>query len=120
MSKPMKKFAGTKKLDVIKARCAAAGVAVDDWGFRTLGRDYICLGVANAKRPDGSPFVYASRTAEWPHACVMFNTFNGTFFGETDKGVAFNSSSTKYEEKAWFQKLLTFFYYIGDEPGVVA
>ena len=103
----MKKFAGTKPLSVIKQQCKAAGVADDDYGYRKRGHNHICLGQPIGKRPDGSPLVGA-----FPgnRAYVMFSTFNGTFFGNTDKGVAFDSSSTKHEHEPWFQMLLSFFY----------
>lgn len=109
----MKTFAGTKPLAVIKQQCEAAGVAVDDYGFRKVGNDHICLGIASRKRPDGTPFVLATAPIG---AYVMFNTFNGRFFGVTDKGVHFSSSSTEHEAEPWFQALLSFFYVEKGKP----
>lgn len=110
----MKTFAGTKPLKTIIDQCKAAGVAVDDYNFRHFGHDRIALGVARGKRPDGTPFVPLVNPAG---AFVMFNTFNGTFFGTTDKGVEFDSSSTTHEAAPWFQALLSFFYVEKGEPG---
>lgn len=127
----MKKFAGTKPLIQIKQQCAAAGVAFDDFNFRTKGADYVALGVADllAARPDTSPFVRVG--AETLHGWVMFNTFNGTFYGTTPRaknwqrvgeprvpaGVEFDSGSTTHEHEPWFQALLSFFYVEKYEPG---
>ena len=127
----MKKFAGTKPLIQIKQQCAAAGVAFDDYGFRTAGHDYIAIGVEDKTemRVDGSPLVRTatSNVGGW----VMFNTFNGTFYGETPKatnwqkvneprvppGVEFSSSGTEFEAEPWFQALLSFFYVEKGQPG---
>ena len=129
----MKKFAGTKPLIQIKLQCVAAGVAFDDYGFRKSGHDYIALGVEDKTemRADGSPLVRTatSKVGGW----VMFNTFNGTFYGETPKkrdwhhplvskfcpppGVEFNSRSTEFEAEPWFQALLSFFYVEKEQPG---
>lgn len=106
----MKKFAGTKPLAEIKTQCRAAGVAFDDYNFRTTGADHVCLGAAqiDMTRPDGTAFVNASDNS--PHGWVMFNTFNGRFFGSTPEGVRFNSDLTLHDDEPWFQQLLSFFY----------
>jgi hypothetical protein len=117
MSTRMKKFAGTKGLLDIKRQCKAAGVAYDDYRFRKVGADYVCLGVATGTRPDRSPFVLAGADGNPRGGFVMFNTFNGTFYGMTDKGVEFDSGSTKHEREPWFQALLSFFYIEKGEPG---
>jgi hypothetical protein len=104
----MKTFAGNKTLIIIKQQCAAAGVAVDDYNFRKHGHDFIGLGIAASKtRPDGSPVV---PDLAKPSGYVLFNTFNGRFFGKTDKGVPFSSDSAEHEAEPWFQALLSFFY----------
>jgi hypothetical protein len=41
---------------------------------------------------------------------VIYNTFNGRFFGKTDRGVAFTSDETKHDKKPWMQAILNFFY----------
>lgn len=104
----MKKFAGNKLLGVIKSQCEVAGVAFDDFNFRAKGADYVCLGIAHGYRPDGSPYVPSDSIGGVGY--VMYNTFNGTFFGRTPEGVRFSSSSTAHESEAWFQQLLSFFY----------
>lgn len=87
---PMKKFAGIKTLKVIKAQCKAARITFDDYLYRKKGNDHV--------RVIGGG------------ATVLFNSFNGRFFGTTDKGVTFNSDSTEHESEPWFQALLAFFY----------
>lgn len=87
----MKTFVGNKPLNVIKQQCDRAGLSFNDHMFRTQGWDTIRIDC-----PSG--------------AHVIYNTFNGKFFGKTDKGVEFDSSSTKHESKLWFQALLAFFY----------
>lgn len=104
----MKKFAGIKPLFVIKRQCKDAGVAFDDYNYRTSGADYVCLGIAHGFRSDGSPYVPTESLDGVGY--VMYNTFNGTFFGRTPKGVRFSSSSTAHEREPWFQQLLSFFY----------
>lgn len=114
----MKKFAGNRSLKEIRLLCEAAGVAVDDYNFRKLGYDHVCLGVATGQRPDRSPLVRADWHASTvPYGYVMFNTVNGLFWGHTDQGIAFDSSSTKHERERWFQALLSFFYVEKGELG---
>lgn len=114
----MKTFAGNKSLKVIRLQCEAAGVAVDDYNYRKLGYDHVCLGMRTGRRPDGSPMVRADWHATMlPHGFVMFNTVNGRFWGHTDRGVACCSSSTEHEREPWFQALLSFFYVEKGESG---
>jgi len=86
----MKMFNGARKLGDIIAAAQTQGVPIDARKWHE-GSAYIVFGTR--------PFGY-----------VMFNTFNGNFFGETPLGVAFNSKDTAYENKPWFQALLSFFY----------
>lgn len=101
-----KTFTGNRKLVDIIANAKAQGVAVDDYNFRLRGADHIAFGNASGKRPDGSPLVSCGVVGPF----VLYNTFNGKFFGRTDKGVDFDSSSTVHEREPWFQQLLEFFY----------
>jgi hypothetical protein len=102
-------FAGVKMLREIREQCDLAGVSVDDYGHRTRGSDYVCIGVASkVTRKDGTPIVLASVANAGGY--VMFNTFNGTFFGHTHEGVSFHSSTDQYEHEDWFKQLLAFFY----------
>jgi hypothetical protein len=86
--KVFRRFAGNKPLGVIRAQCVAQGVEFDNTQFK-LGSDYICL--------------------RSPGARVLFNTFNGTFFGTTPDGTKFTSSD-KRDGTPWFDALLDFFY----------
>lgn len=103
----MKKFAGVKTMDVIRAQCKAEGVALDDYGMRMSGADYVCLGAPKGveKRRDGTPFVDATKRGN-----VMFSAFNGSFFGTTPEGIRFHSDDTNFEHTKWFRQLLEFFY----------
>lgn len=86
----MKQFAGFKTLDVIKVQCQAAGIRFDDSRYRQHGDDHVLIAGGGAH--------------------VLYNTFNGKFFGITPNGVEFDSSSTQHEHAPWFQALLSFFY----------
>lgn len=86
----MKTFAGLKKLDVIKSQCNAAGIRFDDTRYRQHGDDHVLIAGGGAH--------------------VLYNTFNGKFFGITPTGVEFDSSGTQHEHEPWFQALLSFFY----------
>lgn len=86
----MKKFAGTKPLDVIREQCKSDGISFNDALHKKLASDYIVI--------------------EGGGAHVFLNGFNGTFFGTTPDGINFNSSSTEHESCDWFQQLLKFFY----------
>jgi len=85
----MKTFKGNRSLKEVLTQCKAQGLTIEDRGFKK-GADYIGI------RGGG--------------AFVLWNTFNGTFFGNTPDGVEFTSSSTKHESEPWFQGLLNFFY----------
>ncbi len=89
----MKKFAGMKPLHQILKQCKEQGVFVNDYMFKRHGWDTIVFGV---QRPG---FGY-----------VIYNTFNGKFFGTTDRGVQFDSNSAKHDKEPWMQALLSFFY----------
>ncbi|MFN4360506.1 MAG: hypothetical protein ACK4F4_07260 [Hylemonella sp.] len=88
----MTKFQGTKTLAQIRAQCRAQGLKFDDRLHREDQSDYVVVQGGGAK--------------------VLFNTFNGRFFGTTPDGVKFNSDLTTHENKPWFQGLLRFFYVV--------
>jgi hypothetical protein len=90
----MKKFAGNKSRDQVKAQCEALGLEFDD-----------------AKYERGSDFT----TIRGGGAEVIWSSFNGRFFGTTDEGVEFSSDDTQHDDQPWFQLLLAFFY-IEKEP----
>lgn len=102
-----KTFDGNRPLAEIIANARQQGVAVDDYNYRVLGHDNIAFGIATGKRPDNTDLVTCR---ESDRGWVFYNSFNGRFFGRTDKGVAFDSSSTRHEHEPWFQALLSFFY----------
>lgn len=91
----MKKFAGNKTLEQLRAQCAALNLELDTLRHDQDGDDHIVVRGGGAE--------------------VFFSTFNGKFFGTTDTGVAFDSDSTEHEEEPWFQQLLSFFY-VEKEP----
>lgn len=41
---------------------------------------------------------------------VVFNGFNGRFFGTSARGVKFNSDTDEHGKKPWFNALLSFIY----------
>ena len=84
----MKKFAGNRTLTEIKKRCSKLGVIVDDSAFKN-GSDYLKV--------------------FGPNFHVLFNTFNGQFFGDF-KGKNFDSSDASLDDQDWFNQLLDLFY----------
>lgn len=90
----MKKFAGNKPLDVIKAQCEAQGVHFNEFLF-LAGSDYVVLTSIKGDNDSGQ---------------VLYNTCSGLFFGTTPDGVQFDSAETTHENEPWFQALLSFFY----------
>lgn len=87
----MKKFTRHKTYDEIRAQCRMLRVPLNDEQYRVYGWDTILVGAKDL-------------------GFVIYNTFNGRFFGKTDKGVDFNSDSTRHDRTAWMQQLLAFFY----------
>lgn len=88
-ARKLAKFAGTKPLATIKAQCKAAGVEFDDHLYRERGDDHIAL--------------------RSPGAIVLFNSFNGRFFGNAPDGTRF-SSDDRRDGEPWFDALPRFFY----------
>ena len=87
----MKTFAGTKTLDLIRSQCASGGHKFDDLLYRTKGDDHV-----KVVMQDGTD--------------VLFNSFNGRFFGTRANGLSFNSDTSKHDKTKWFSDLLGFFY----------
>jgi hypothetical protein len=87
-STKVKTFGGNRPLEEIQALCRAQGVEFIDVQHRR-GSDYVTL--------------------RSPGAWVMFNTFNGRFFGKTPDNIEF-SSDDKRDGTPWFDALLNFFY----------
>jgi hypothetical protein len=85
----MKKFAGNKTRDQVKAQCKAAGVKFDESRY-LQGSDWTTLSGGGAQ--------------------VLWSSWNGKFFGTTDTGIEFNSDSDEHDDKPWMQALLDFFY----------
>lgn len=85
----MKKFAGNKTREQVKAQCDALGLEFDDAAYQR-GSDITVI------RGGG--------------AHVLWISFNGRFFGTTDTGIEFSSDETTHEAEPWFQALLDFFY----------
>lgn len=96
----MKKFAGNKTVDQVLRQCRRDGVIVPPASMEAYlnGSDYLRLTDPN----------------HW----IMWNTFNGTFYGGDTGSHAtkFDSTSTKHEAEPWFQALLSFFYAEKGEP----
>jgi hypothetical protein len=90
----MKKFDGVKPLAAIKKQCRAAGIHFSDRLYRE-GSDYVVITSIKGDNHSGQ---------------VLFNQFNGNFFGTTPAGVQFDSKKTTHEKEPWFQALLAFFY----------
>lgn len=99
----MKTFGGNRRTADIVRDAKAQGVKVFDKHYK-CGGDHI---------------TFESSVNE-AYARIVYNTFNGRFFGtycfvdKRAKGgyreIDIDSSSTKHEQAAWFQGLLSFFY----------
>lgn len=87
----MIRFKRHRTYEEIKALCKKQKVPLNDFNYRERGWDSIMLGT----KDDG-----------W----VVYNTFNGRFFGKTPTGKDFTSDSTKHDKAEWMQQLLAFFY----------
>lgn len=85
----MKKFERHRSVPEIRELCERDGVTLQDQRFM-LGSDFVRL--------------------EGGGAWVMYNTFNGQFWGETPDGVKFGSQKTTHDSEPWFQALLSFLY----------
>lgn len=87
----MKQFARHRTHDEIVALCKKHKVPLDDSLYLQRGWDTILVGTKDL-------------------GYVIYNTWNGKFFGTTDKGTPFDSCSTRHDRTEWMQKLLHFFY----------
>jgi hypothetical protein len=86
----MKKFARHKTLGEIRSQCMLQRLELNDRLYETEGYDTVKITGGGA----------------W----VIYNTFNGRFFGATPKGIEFTSDSPQHDSKPWMQALLSFFY----------
>lgn len=89
----MKTFKRHKTFDEIVDQCRTQKLYLDAESYFLEGGDTICVGAP-------------SSGLGW----VIFNTFNGRFFGKTDKGIEFSSDTDEHDKEPWMQALLNFFY----------
>lgn len=87
----MKKFSRHLTHDELKKQCKKLKVPFDDHLYRERGWDTVVVG-------------------ELSGAHVIYNVWNGKFFGRTPHGRSFSSSDTNWKNAPWFWKLLNFFY----------
>lgn len=89
----MKQFGGNRPTQDIIDACKA-----NNWTIHTdrykEGGDYITF-----------HFVFEDVTG-----CCIYNTFNGSFFGELINGRKFNSNQADLDSAPWFSALLDFVY----------
>lgn len=90
----MKTFAGNKSLDTIIGQALLQGVSIDARKYLNEGSDHILF----HSGPLG------------PSWHVLYNTFNGRFFGRAPNGELFTSDAVTHEGEPWFQALMSFFY----------
>lgn len=84
-----KTFAGNKPIATIFEQCQAQGLEVVRTSY-DRGGDHIGISGGGCT--------------------VVYNVFNGRFWGDTPSGDEFSSDSVAHETDAWFQALLAFFY----------
>ena len=91
----MQKFARHKTLDEIEMACREVGFALDTTEF-DKGSDHVKIA-----------FVHDGETFD-----VLYNTFNGRFFGPSrmSSDGYFTSDDASLDATPWFQALLNFFY----------
>lgn len=85
----MKTFARHLTYDELKKQCKRLKVPFDDHLYRERGWDTVLVG-----EPQGG--------------FVVYNTFNGRYFGRTPAGHSFSSNDPA--RTPWSQQLLKFFY----------
>lgn len=102
----MIKYKRSRTYREIVALCKAQKVPFDDRLYRSEGWDTIVVG---CKGP------HIHRPGQ---GYAIFNTFNGQFFGTTDKGVKFDSNSSEHDREPWKQALLAFFMTNDPSPEV--
>lgn len=95
----MKKFGRHKNIEEIEAQCAAQNLRLDANRWYQNGADTIVI---------GGPIPLGAKGPS--NGCVIYNTFNGQFFGCTDKGVDIDSNKPDHDSEPWMQALLQFFY----------
>ena len=95
-NRPKTKFARHKTYKEIKQQCRKQKVPLNDNLYVTKGWDTILVGAKDR----------VDRNGGW----VIYNTFNGRFFGKTPAGKNFNSDETRWDKSEWMQALLNFFY----------
>lgn len=86
----MKTFQGHRSFDQIAAECKAQGLTLECAGYVKNGSDHIGV-VGGGVR-------------------ILYNTFNGRFFGTHPDGRSFSESS-QFDGEPWFDALLGFFYF---------
>lgn len=87
--KPM--FSRHRTHDEVQKLCKKLKVPFDDTLYRERGFDTVLIG------SKGRGF-------------VIYNCWNGRFFGTTDRGVRFTSDQSRHDKQPWMVKLLHFFY----------
>lgn len=90
----MRRFDRHLRYEEAKAACAARGIAFDDRKYREEGFD----------------FVYLTGTFAGVVVRVFFSPFNGKFYGRTDSGAHFHSSSDEFDGQPWFDAVLELLY----------
>lgn len=92
----MKKFGRSRTLDEIRSRAEECGFTVDSSRHDNLGDDHVVV-----------TGMFGGKVAQ-----VLYNTFNGRFFGKLmgRSPVSFNSDSPQFDGKPRFDEMLNFFY----------
>lgn len=78
-----------KSYEEIKAQCEQLGLSFNDTLYKSWESDHVVIEGGGAR--------------------VLYDTFNGRFFGKTDTGVVFHLDTTEHDAEPWFQALLDFF-----------
>ncbi|KAA0678103.1 hypothetical protein [Roseomonas genomospecies 6] len=89
----MKTFARHRTLAELKPLCAQRNIAVDTTRHDVIASDFITL----------------SGKFGIVDLMVIYSVFNGTFYGETSDGLAFNERSP-FDDTPWFAALLELLY----------
>lgn len=91
-------FARHRTLQELRAVCSELGLPLQDAKYRAGTSTTVVVGRHGRQgwRPGA--------------AYVVYDPGNGTFFGITGQGIAFDSASSEHEQEPWFQQLLQLFY----------
>lgn len=90
----MKTFDKHRSLDELRIETDKRGWKLNDTWYKESGHDHVS-------------FIFSINDI---NGYVLYNTFNGRFFGSTENGIDFDSDDDQFDNDNWFNELLTVCY----------